>query len=79
MSQTGPTWSPHEANMNVKIIEKPLVFLGFFNLFKKALGSPWGHLGKPLGMPWEAPGDALGGLGDALECLGDALGGLGDA
>ena len=29
-------------------------------------------------MPWEAPGDALGGLGDALECLGDALGGLGD-
>ena len=65
--------------MDVKIIEKPLFFLGFFNLFKKALGSPWEHLGEPLGMPWEAPGDALGGLGDALECLGDALGGLGDA
>ena len=64
--------------MDVKIIEKPLFFLGFFNLFKKALGSPWEYLGEPLGMPWEAPGDALGGLGDALECLGDALGGLGD-
>ena len=58
--------------MDMKIIEKPLFFLGFFNISRKSLEALGNALEEPLGMP-------LGGLGDALESLGDALGGLGDA
>ena len=65
--------------MDQKIIEKPLFFLGFSNIFRKSLESFGKALGDPLGTPWGALGDAWGGLGDAWGGLGDALGGLGDA
>ena len=59
----------------MKIIQKPLFFLGFCNILKKSLevlGTPWGTL-------WERLGNTLGGLGNALEGLGNALEGLGNA
>ena len=68
--------------MDLKIIEKPLFFLCFFNISRKslealgnALGDAWGSLGDA----WGSLGDALGSLGDAMKSLGDALGGLGYA
>jgi hypothetical protein len=72
--------------MGLEIIEKPLFFLGFFNILRKSLEAFGNALGDPLGTPrgvlgdaWGSLGDALGGLGDALEDLGDAVEGLGDA
>ena len=72
MSQHGPTWGQLKANMDLKIIEKPLFFLGFFDILRKSLKALGNALGDSLGMPW-------GGLGYAWEGLGDALGGLGGA
>ena len=73
MSQRGPTWGQLEANMDLEIIEKPLFFLGFFNISRKSLEVIGNALGQPLGTPWGALGDALGTpwevLGDALEDL----------
>ena len=70
--------------MGLKIIEKPLFFLGFFNILRKSLEAFGNALRDPLGTPrgvlgdaWGSLGDALGGLGDALEDLGDAVEGLG--
>ena len=67
--------------MDLKIIEKPLVFLCFYHISRKLLERPWERLGRPpgrlgraLGDPLGSLGGALGGLGDALESLGDALG-----
>ena len=60
--------------MDSKIIEKPLVFLGFFNILRKSLEVFGNALGEPLGTPWGALGDAWGSLGDAWGGLGDALG-----
>ena len=72
--------------MDLKIIEKPLVFLRFFNILRKSSEALGNALGDPLGTPrgalgdaWGGLGDALGGLGDALEDLGDTLGSLRDA
>ena len=65
--------------MGLKIIEKPLFFLGFFNILRKSLEAFGNALGDPLGTRWEALGDAWGDLVDTLGGLGDALGGLGDA
>ena len=79
MRQHMPTWSQLEANIYAKIIEKPLFFPGFSNIFKKSLESFGKALGDSLGMPWGAFGDAWGGFGAALGSFGAALGGLGDA
>ena len=86
MSQRGSTWGQLETNMNIKIIEKPLIFLGFFDSLRKSLEVVGNALGEPLGTPWGAPGYAweglggvLGGLGGAWGGLGAALGGRGDA
>ena len=79
MSQRGSTLRQVKANMDLKIIEKPLFFLGFFNTLRKSLEALGNALGDPLGAPWGAREDAWGGLGDALGGLGDALGGLGGA
>ena len=38
-SQRGLTWGQLEANMDLKILEKPLFFLFFFQYFKEILGS----------------------------------------
>jgi len=65
--------------MDLKIIEKPLFFLGFFDILRKTLEALRNALGDSLGTPWDALGDAWGGLGDALGGLRDALGGLRDA
>ena len=54
--------------MDLKIIEKPLVFqlfICFFNISRYSVET----LKDALRMPWELPS---GGLGDSLECLGDA-------
>ena len=79
ISQRRPTWGQFEAHTDLKIIEKPLFFLGFSNIFKKSLESFGKALGDPLGTPWGAFGDAWGGFGAALGSFGAALGGLGDA
>ena len=56
--------------MYLKIIEKPVFFLGFFKFLEA-----YGHAsGSPFGTPWGGLGDALGGLGDALGGLGGARG-----
>ena len=71
--------------MDVKIIEKPLFFLGFFNISRKSLevignalgqplGTPWGALGDALGTPWEALGTPWEALGTPWKALGDFLG-----
>ena len=71
--------------MDLKINEKPLFFLGFFDVLKKSVEALRNALGDPLGTPWRALGDALGGFGDAVggfgapwralwRGLGDALG-----
>ena len=62
MSQCGPTWGQLETNMGLKIIEKPLFFLGFFNISKKSLEA----LGNALEDAWGGPGDAWGNLGGTL-------------
>ena len=77
MSQQGPTWDQLEANTNLKIIEKPLFFPGFFHILRNSLEAFGIALGDSLGMPWGAPGDASESLGRPGERLGDALGGLG--
>ena len=79
MSQRGPNWGQLQANMGLKIIEKTLFFLGFFQYFKGRLGSLRERLGGLFGTPWGDLGDALGSLGGALGSLGGALGGFGDA
>ena len=71
MSQRRPIRAQFESNINLKIVEKPLFFLGFFNISRKfvetcgnALGSVREGLGSALGTPWRAfgeAGDALGG------------------
>ena len=70
ISQRRLTWGQLEAHTNVKIIEKPLVFLGFSNIVKKSLES----FGKALGLPWEALGMPWGHSWGrpALEDLGKA-------
>ena len=62
----GPTWGQLDANVDLKIIEKPLFFLGFFIILKKFLEAFGNAFGDPLGTPWGGLGDALGGFGDAL-------------
>ena len=79
MKQRRPTWGQLEARTDVKIIEKPLFFLGFSNNLKKSFKSFGNVFGDPLGTPWGAFGDAWAGLGAALGSLGGALGGLGNA
>ena len=79
-----PTWSQLEANIYAKIIEKPLFFLGFFDILRKSLeafGTPWGAfwecLGEALGTPGRALGTRWGALGGPWETLGtpwEALG-----
>ena len=75
--------------MDVKIIEKPLFFLGFFNISRKSLevignalgqplGTPWGALGDALGTPWEALGTPWEALGTPWEALGTPWKALGD-
>ena len=61
--------------MDLKIIEKPLVFLCFYNISRKLLERPWERLGRPPGRLGRALGDPLGSLGRALGSLGDAQGG----
>ena len=78
MSQRGPTRGQLEANMDLKIIEKPLFFLGFSNTSRQSMEALANALGDPFGTPWAPLGDARGALGDAWGSLGDALGGLGD-
>ena len=58
MSQREPTWGQLKANMDEKIIEKPLFFLGFFNTLRKSLEASGNALGDPLVTPWGALGDA---------------------
>ena len=57
MSQRGPTCGQFEASMDLKIIEKPLFFLGFFSTFQ---GNPWKALGTRWGTHWERLGEPLG-------------------
>ena len=78
--QRGPTLVQLEANMYLRIIEKPLFFpMFFFRYFKKILGTPWGAKKhrkasrfnlenrrlETLGTPWEALG-AWGLLGGSF-------------
>ena len=79
MNQRRSTWSQLETNMDLKIMQKPLFFLGFFNILRKSLEAFGNALGVPLGMPWGAFRDAWESLGDALGGLGGAEGGLGEA
>ena len=58
MSQRGPTWGQLEANMELTIIEKPLFFLGFFNISRKSWGPCGNAWGGPLGTPRGDLGDA---------------------
>jgi hypothetical protein len=60
--------------MDVKIIEKPLFFIGFFNISRKSLEVIGNALGQPLGTPWGALGDALGTPWEALGTPWEALG-----
>ena len=79
MGQRRPTWGQLEGHTDLIIIEKPLFFLGFSDIFKKSLESFGKALGEPFGTPWAALGDAWGSFGAALGCFGAALGDLGDA
>ena len=72
-----PTWSQLEANIYAKIIEKPLFFLGFFDILRKSLeafGTPWGAFWECLGEALGTPGRALGTPWEALGAPGKALG-----
>ena len=53
MSQCGPSWGQLDTNMNRKNIEKPLIFLGFFDTF-----GLWGGSCLPFPLP-----EALGEVG----------------
>ena len=79
MNQRRSTWSQLETNMDLKIMQKPLFFLGFFNILRKPVEVFGNAMEIPLGMPWRGLEDAWGRLGDAWERLGDALGGAGGA
>ena len=59
--------------MDMKIMQKPLFFLGFFNILRKSVEVFGNTLEIPLGMPWGSLEDAWGRLGDARGRLGDAL------
>ena len=77
MRQHMPTWSQLEANIYAKIIEKPLFFLGFFDILRKSLeafGTPWGAFWECLGEALGTPGRALGTPWEALGAPGKALG-----
>ena len=70
--------------MDLKIIEKTLFFLGFFNILREAfealgnaLGDSLGRPGVTLGTPWEAFGEPWEALGAPWEASGtpwEALG-----
>ena len=79
MNQRRSTWSQLESNMDLKIMQKPLFFLGFFNILRKSVEVFGNAMEVPLGMPWRGLEDAWGRLGDAWGRLGDALGGAGGA
>ena len=56
--------------MDLKIIEKPLFSLGFFDALKKSVASFRNALGNPLGTPWKAFGTPWEALGTPWETLG---------
>ena len=60
--------------MDLKIIEKPLFFLGFFDVLKKSVESFRNALGKPLGTPWGTFGTPWEALGAPWGHLGETLG-----
>ena len=77
MKQRRPTWGQLEARTDVKIIEKPLFFLGFSNNLKKSFksfgnvfGDALGSLRGRLGRPWGRLGEPWGRLGRPRERLG---------
>ena len=72
-----PTSGQLEANMDLKLIEKPLFFLCFFNILRKSSEAIGHALGDSLGTPWGVLGDAWGSLGKTLGGFRDALGALG--
>ena len=69
-SHCGLTWGQLEANMNPKIIGKPLFFLGFSNILKKSLEAFWNALADHLGTPWGRLGRLWGRLGRLWGRLG---------
>ena len=56
--------------MDQEIIEKPLSFLGFYNILTKSYKA----IGYAFEKLWGRLGESLGTSGDALQGLGDALG-----
>ena len=84
MNQRRPTWGQLESNIHLKIIEKPLFFLGFFNISGKsletlgnALKSVRVGLGDASGTPWEHLERPWGRLGRPWGRLGTPWGRLG--
>ena len=71
--------------MDVKIIEEPLFFVGFFDTSRKSLEALGDALAEPSQTAWQCLAvlerlvDALGSIWGVLKSLGGALGGLGDA
>ena len=62
MNQRRSTWSQLETNMDLKIMQKPLFFLGFFNILRKSVEVS----GNAMEVPLECLGGALGTPGGTL-------------